>query len=143
MRDDRRDEEEAEPRRPLPRRPAVWAVSFALLALLAMLGFLFYVNWNPRLVVTVHNVDSASLRGVTARLGTGSTYPLGDVPPGGSARFVIEPVPETGLEIHYVNAQGGRKTFSSVTGTNPGEYGVLDIDLDAQGVVRVRDSRQR
>ncbi|MCC9609583.1 hypothetical protein LOC68_04490 [Blastopirellula sp. JC732] len=105
------------------------AVSILFFLLIGALWVLF----SPGIRVTVQNVGTTPMQDVVLHV-TGNDYPLGDLPPGATARARVNSTGESGLEIEYVDPNGDLQRLNAGGYFEPGYRGTIRVKIE-DGVI--------
>lgn len=116
----------------LPLRRKDWiALTCVLVAIISVVVFL-----NRGLTVRIRNVGSTPLRSVVVRLRT-NTYPLGELPAGGSASIGVQVPGESSVVVEFKDDSGTNRTLDADCYLERHHQGTLSVELTSQAVTRV------
>ena len=128
--------------KPIPdqKRPC-WLAGIPICVLLVVLVVLVLFLFRSGIHVSIQNTGSQPLRSVVLFV-TGTSYNLGDIPPGATAHATVHPTGESHLEIEFTDADGQAKRLDAGGYFEPGYRGTIDISIK-DGVIQKNEQQIR
>jgi hypothetical protein len=128
--------------KPIPdqKRPC-WLAGIPICVLLVVLVVLVLFLFRSGIHVSIQNTGSQPLRSVVLFV-TGTSYNLGDIPPGATAHATVHPTGESHLEIEFTDADGQAKRLDAGGYFEPGYRGTIDISI-RDGVIQKNEQQIR
>ena len=128
--------------KPIPdqKRPC-WLAGIPICVLLVVLVVLVLFLFRSGVHVSIQNTGSQPLRSVVLFV-TGTSYNLGDIPPGATAHATVHPTGESHLEIEFTDADGQAKRLDAGGYIEPGYRGTIDISIK-DGVIQKNEQQIR
>ena len=128
--------------KPIPdqKRPC-WLAGIPICVLLVVLVVLVLFLFRSGIHVSIQNTGSQPLRSVVLFV-TGTSYNLGDIPPGATAHATVHPTGESHLEIEFTDADGQAKRLDAGGYIEPGYRGTIDISIK-DGVIQKNEQQIR
>jgi hypothetical protein len=128
--------------KPIPdqKRPR-WLAGIPICVLLVVLVVLVLFLFRSGIHVSIQNTGSQPLRSVVLFV-TGTSYNLGDIPPGATAHATVHPTGESHLEIEFTDADGQAKRLDAGGYFEPGYRGTIDISI-RDGVIQKNEQQIR
>jgi hypothetical protein len=118
-----------------------WLVGIPICLVLVGLVMLVLFHFRAGIHVTIQNTGSQPLRSVVLFV-TGTSYNLGDIPPGATAHATVHPTGESHLEIEFTDADGQAKRLDAGGYFEPGYRGTIDISIK-DGVIQKNEQQIR
>ena len=128
--------------KPIPdqKRPC-WLAGIPICVLLVVLVVLVLFLFRSGVHVSIQNTGSRPLRSVVLFV-TGTSYNLGDIPPGATAHATVHTTGESHLEIEFTDPDGQPHRLDAGGYFEPGYRGTIDISIK-DGVIEKNEQQIR
>jgi hypothetical protein len=112
-----------------------WLIRAGIVVAAVALAFVIY-RTTASLNVTVANEGTSPMTAVVVRVADQS-YPLGDIPPGGSRSVRVDPAAPSHLEMDFAAALGRQVRLNVGGSLQPGSRGTITVHVKDGSIVKV------